>query len=270
MAVSMIALIIFVTLDSATNQHVTAMLHDFLTWVQTNPIPGLLTYTMVYFISVIFLVPGSILTLGAGFVFCNEFGLAEGIVAGTLVVFVGASLGAMAAFLLGRFLFRDCLTPILNQYKLLQSLDMAFEHQGLRIMVLLHLSPIVPFSILSYVAAVTSISFRNYVMALIAILPATIMYVVLGASAGSLADLNLASLSDMEENETLTVILVVLGALFGILAVAYISYYAKKEIALIEQHYALQNGPILSEESESKILEDDEIVTANTAPTEIV
>ena len=62
------------------------------------------------------------------------------------------------------------------------------KHQGLKIYFLLRLSPVIPFNVTNYVGGVTAISFRDYSLALIGILPGTILYCFIGASAGSLVD----------------------------------------------------------------------------------
>lgn len=68
------------------------------------------------------------------------------------------------------------------------TLHTAMKHQGLKIYFLLRLSPIIPFNVINYVGGVTAISLKNYSLALIGILPGTILYCFIGASAGSLVD----------------------------------------------------------------------------------
>ena len=92
-------------------------------------------------------------------------------------------------------------------------------------MTLLRLSPIIPFNAVNYIVGVTSISFLNYCLALFAILPGTILYVFLGASAGSLADS-----ANSDDNQLVTIIVVVVGAVFGIFAIVLTSMYAKREL----------------------------------------
>jgi uncharacterized membrane protein YdjX (TVP38/TMEM64 family) len=170
-------------------------------------------------------IPGSILTLGAGFVFANAFGLGPGVLLGTISVFVGASAGAICSFLIGRFLLREWVTGLTRKYAIFEALDIAFEEKGFRIMALLRLSPIIPFNAINYIAGVTAISFWAYVWALLAILPGTILYIFLGASAGSLADS-----SNSDANSTLTIVVIIVGIVLGIIAVAITSYYAKTEL----------------------------------------
>ena len=61
-------------------------------------------------------------------------------------------------------------------------------------------------------------------MALIFILPGTILFVFLGSSAGSLSD------SEEMDDPTVTIITIVFGIVFGFLGVGVTTYYAKKEL----------------------------------------
>jgi uncharacterized membrane protein YdjX (TVP38/TMEM64 family) len=229
-AILLVGFITYIIADSLTAGNVSDAVNSFLQWIEHNPVPGIFLFMLVYLVATIFFIPGSILTLGAGFVFANAFGLGLGVLLGTVSVFFGASAGAIAAFLIGRYLLRDLVSKLSQKHAIFQALDVAFEEKGLRIMTLLRLSPIIPFNAINYVAGVTSLSFSQYVIALIAILPGTILYVFLGASAGSLTDS--ASSGD---NTTVTIIVVVVGIIFGIGAVGVTSYYAKQELNRIAE-----------------------------------
>jgi uncharacterized membrane protein YdjX (TVP38/TMEM64 family) len=63
----------------------------------------------------------------------------------------GASFGAVGAFLLGRYLLHEEAQALFRRYGVIKALDRAFEGQGLKIMVLLRLSPLVPFLPLNYI-----------------------------------------------------------------------------------------------------------------------
>merc|ERR1739842_191503 len=57
------------------------------------------------------------------------------------------------------------------------------------------------------------------------ILPGTILYVFLGATAGSLADSSQSS-----DNKTVKIVSITVGVVFGVLGIALVSYYAKREL----------------------------------------
>src|SRR5712691_5137225 len=67
---------------------------DFVAWVQSAGAQGIVVFTLAYVVATVLFLPGTILTLGAGF--------AYGVVVGTAVVWVASNAGAAAAFLLGR------------------------------------------------------------------------------------------------------------------------------------------------------------------------
>lgn len=130
--------------------------------------------------SVLFL-PGSILTLGAGFLF--------GIVRGTIAVSVGSVLGATAAFLVGRTLLRRSIEKRIAANSRFQAIDRAVGKEGFKIVLLLRLSPVFPFNLLNYALGLTDIRLGQYVLASwIGMLPGTLMYVYLGSALKSLAD----------------------------------------------------------------------------------
>merc|ERR1712232_1543683 len=198
-----------------TNQYIKAGIDIFLKWIENNPLPGVFAFMGVYFIATVLFIPGSILTLGSGFIFANVFGLGIGVLLASLAVLIGATAGAVAAFLLGRYLLRDWVKTLTTKYPLFEAVDTALEDKGFRIMSLLRLSPIIPFNALNYIAGITAISLTAYAWAMIAILPGTVLYVFLGATAGSLADSGSSG-----DNSTVKIVTIVVG----------VSYYAKKEL----------------------------------------
>merc|ERR1712176_1653183 len=131
--------------------------------------------------------------------------------------------------------------------------DSALEEKGLRIMTLLRLSPIIPFNAINYIAGVTAISFRAYVLAMFAILPGTVLYIFLGASAGSLTDSATSG-----NNLTVTIVVIVVGIVFGIASIVATSYYAKKELNRI---VAARQATTVDEEEGIQQKDDNEITT---------
>lgn len=222
--------IIFVIVDSLTNKYVLTAFESFLGWIENNIVAGFFALVGVYFLATVLFIPGSILTLGSGFVFGNAVGLGLGVAIASLAVFVGASAGAIVAFLLGRFLLRDWAKGYTEKYPLIRAVDASLEDKGLRIFILLRLSPIVPFNALNYVAGVTAVKFRHYALAMFAILPGTVLYCFIGASAGSLADSGAAGPSG-----TTQLVIIIVGVVLGLGAIFAVSYYAKKELNKIAE-----------------------------------
>lgn len=221
----LVGFVVFVIIDSSTTGYIRSGINNLLDWIKEHPIQGWFVFSFVYFVATILFIPGLILTLGAGFVFGNAFHLGLGVVLGTMSVFLGASAGATVSFLLGRYLLRDWVIGLTQRYAIFAALDSALEEKGFRIMVLLRLSPIIPFNAINYIAGVTSLSLRDFVLSLWAIVPGTALYVFLGASADSLMESATPGAS-----KAVSIAIVVCGVILGVGAIFLTSYYAKKEL----------------------------------------
>lgn len=224
LGVALLSIIVWVIVDSLTTKHIAAGFESFLQWIQTNVVAGAFAFMAVYFVATVAFVPGSILTLGGGFVFGKAMGLGPGVALASAAVFVGASLGAIASFLLGRYLLRDWVSEkLVEKYPVVSALDAAFQRNGFRIFLLIRLSPIFPFNAINYIGGVTSMKLSHYVLALFGILPGTVLYCYIGAIAGSLTE------SENAVDGPVQIASIVVGVVFGLLAVFAASYYAKKE-----------------------------------------
>uniref|UniRef100_A0A7S4JVV3 VTT domain-containing protein n=1 Tax=Odontella aurita TaxID=265563 RepID=A0A7S4JVV3_9STRA len=245
LALVLIGFIVFVIIDSTTNGYIKDGIQTFLRWIEENPIEGFFMFMGVYVLATVLFVPGLILTLGAGYVFSNAFGTGLGLFVGTISVFVGASLGSMLAFLISRYILREWAVGLTEKFPIFRAIDQALEEKGLKIIILLRLSPVIPFNALNYVCGVTAVSFKDYSLALFAMLPGTILYVFLGASAQSLA-----TIGSSTDSKALTISTVVVGVVLGIVAVALSSRYAKKELNKILDQEEEANERIAGGEGE--------------------
>ena len=146
---------------------------------------GPVLFVALYVAATVLFLPGWILTLGAGAVF--------GLVKGAITVSIAATLGATAAFLVGRHLARDAVARRLEAYPRFAAIDQAVAREGWKIVGLTRLSPIFPFNLLNYAYGITRVSLRDYVLASwIGMMPGTIMYVYVGSVIGDLAALGQA------------------------------------------------------------------------------
>jgi len=223
--VFLLMIILFAIIDSVFGKmYIRQAITIFLEWVSENPGAGMAGYIVVYFFATLICVPGALLTLGAGFVFsaANGGSLVHGVTLGTLAVFVGSSTSSVVAFLLARYLLYDRVRRLSLRYSIFEALDIALSEKGLRIMCLLRLSPITPFVLLNYIAGVTTVTLKNYALSISCMVPGMVLYAFLGASAGSL--------TDKAENRTVTTVAVVLGVVFGGLAIGLTSHYARSEL----------------------------------------
>lgn len=145
-------------------------------WVRSLGIWGPLCFVGLYAVAAVFLVPGSVLTLGAGAVF--------GVVRGTIIVSVAATAGASAAFLIGRHLARERVARWLAGNPRFAAIDRAVAGQGWKIVLLTRLSPVFPYTLLNYAFGLTRVRAGHYVVASwVGMLPGAFMYVYLGSLA---------------------------------------------------------------------------------------
>lgn len=223
-----IGFIVYVIIDTQGDNNIRRISQDFLQWVQDNPGLGVFAFIGVYFLATVLFIPGSLLTLGAGFVFGNRFGVGIGVLLASAAVFIGATIGAIGAFILGRYVFRESIQRLAQKYPIFQAIDYALGNNGFRIVLLLRLSPIIPFNAINYILGTTAVPLRDYSLASIGMLPGTILYVFLGSSAGSIVES-----SSSGGNKALTISLIVVGVVFGVGAVAIVTHYAKKELKKI-------------------------------------
>lgn len=159
---------------------VTDIFLNFLEQVRALGVWGPVLLGAVYIAATVFMLPGAILGLGAGFLF--------GVIPGVITISIASTMGAGAAFLVGRFLARDLVAKKVAAMPKFAALDAAVAREGFKIVFLTRLSPVFPFNLLNYAYGLTGVPFAHYFLASwIGMLPGTILYVYLGSAAQSLA-----------------------------------------------------------------------------------
>lgn len=150
----------------------------FTHWIQGAGWPGVAAFSLVYVLASVLGLPALPLTLAAGVVY--------GPVRGTLLVSPASVAGATLAFLLGRTLLRGWVRRRTEGNARFRALDQAIGREGWRLVALLRLSPIFPFSLLNYALGATGVGLGPYVLSSwLAMLPGTFLYVSAGAAAGA-------------------------------------------------------------------------------------
>ena len=189
---------------------------ESLDWIRDLGAVGPLVFGSIYVIAAVALLPGLILTMGAGAIF--------GILTGALVALVSATLGATAAFLVGRYLARDWVASRIENNERFKAIDNGVAREGWKIVGLTRLSPVFPFNLLNYAFGITRVSLRDYVLAsFFGMLPGTLMYVYIGSLAGNLAALGSNDRGDL----TGEFVLYAVGLVATILVTVYITRIAR-------------------------------------------
>ena len=147
---------------------------------------GVAVFFVAYVVSTVALLPGSVLTLAAGFAYGPFWGLA--------IASPASVVGATCAFLLGRTLLRDWAERKVGGSPRMRAIDSAIGREGFKLVLLLRLSPLFPFNVLNYAVSLTPVRTSSYVAAsFIGMLPATALFVYLGSLAPTAAALSSAS-----------------------------------------------------------------------------
>ena len=114
--------------------HVQDLLKSALDWIGQLGPWGPVIFVGLYVVATVLFVPGSVLTLGAGAVF--------GVALGSVCVSISATLGATAAFLVGRYLARDTIARKIQRNEKFATIDRAVADEGWKIVLLTRLSPV--------------------------------------------------------------------------------------------------------------------------------
>lgn len=147
------------------------------TALRQSGLAGLALFAVLCFLFALAgIVPGALLGLAAGAI----FGILDGFIAASAGILAGAGI----AFALSRSYLRPFISSLLGRYGALSRLDHAVRADGWRLVALLRVSPVMPFSLTSYALGLSGIGLRDYLLGTLASLPALFGYVVLGALGG--------------------------------------------------------------------------------------
>ena len=145
------------------------------TWVAGFGKIAPLVYIGLYLVSTVFFLPGSPVTVLAGFVFGPLWGIFYASVASIISISI--------AFLIARYVARDLVEGWVKNNAQFRKIDEQVEEQGWRILMFTRLVPIFPFNLQNYAYGITSIRFSTYVLvSAIFMLPGTAAFVQLGGA----------------------------------------------------------------------------------------
>ncbi|KMT06126.1 hypothetical protein BVRB_7g162970 [Beta vulgaris subsp. vulgaris] len=217
-------------------------LKEFLLWVKEDLGPwGPVVLAIAYVPLTVLAVPASVLTLGGGYL----FGLPLGFIADS----VGATIGATAAFLLGRTIGKTYVMSKLKNYPRFQAVAIAIQKSGFKIVLLLRLVPLLPFNMLNYLLSVTPINLGAYILATwLGMMPITFAFVYVGTTLKDLSDVT----HGWSEVSTARLVFIGLGLVVSVVLIMSITKIAKASLdkALAEN---ADVGCILALDEDSKL-----------------
>jgi uncharacterized membrane protein YdjX (TVP38/TMEM64 family) len=184
-------------------------------WAETHQSSAIFIVTASIILGILLLLPVSLMTMLAGFL----FGLAQGFV----VVWVASLVASTAAFWIGRSFARPWIERKIHRKTTFIAIDRAIARKGFLVVLLTRLVMVLPYPALNYSLGLTSVSPKDYLLATnIGSIPPFFLFVYLGTTVSDIAAIINGDVR-LEGNEMLvglTALLVVVGLVLLIVHVA--------------------------------------------------
>ena len=161
-----LTLLTLIILASVYNHKSEVLLLKFLQWMEENIWIGSIAFMTIFILTTISMIPASILTLGAGFVYCDILGTWQGVLIATTIVWISASIGATISFINGRYLLRTIVVKYISKrYPIFNIIESIVKEYGFSVTFWLRLSSLTPYNVFNYFMGITSVRLMDYVLA---------------------------------------------------------------------------------------------------------
>eukprot|EP00899_Mesostigma_viride_P013199 jgi/Mesvir1/21880/Mv01949-RA.1 len=117
---------------------------------------GYFYYFLLYTVLEVLCIPAAPLTASAGYIF--------GFLPGFLIISTASTFAAAIAFLLARSVLRPWVEHRVAEFPLFRVIDKIIGREGLKVVFLLRLSPLMPFAISNYLYGLTAVKLWEYVV----------------------------------------------------------------------------------------------------------
>ena len=152
---------------------------DFLIYLDSGL--GIFFFVVIYIFIVLLILPASWLSIAAGYLY--------GTYLGSVIVFISAFIGASLSFFISKRFLSKKVLDMINKYPKLSLLENIIQKGGLKLIVLTRLSPLFPFSILNYFYGLNNITYKDFSISLMCIIPGTFLYCSVGSLLNDLSDI---------------------------------------------------------------------------------
>jgi len=142
-------------------------------------VSGVFLYALLFAILATFMIPSSLMKLLAGAVF--GFGW------GSLAGWLGSMIGAIIPFIIAKHWLSDWAKNKINQFPTVEAIEQAVIQQGIKTVVLLRLSLILPYNLLNYILGPTRLKTSDYLIGNVATIGPSILYAWWGSQLASVA-----------------------------------------------------------------------------------
>eukprot|EP00892_Ulva_mutabilis_P011940 jgi/Ulvmu1/9118/UM005_0213.1 len=198
------------------DRHIGALLE----WLDDNRVEGIAIFIGIYAALTGVFFPSSLLTLAGGAI----YGFA-----GIPMVWFGACLGQTLSFFLSRYLLHSWVQGWGNKYAVWNGINAAITQHALKIVILIRLATIIPYSVTNALLPITELGFKEYTIgSAIGILPGVCLYVAIGRLASSIAQV---VNGDVDTDPRILIVSVAVSIVFLVIVVVILTRYAKKSLA---------------------------------------
>jgi uncharacterized membrane protein YdjX (TVP38/TMEM64 family) len=172
--------------------HLGDRLNDAVEWIRGLGAIGVVVYAGLYVVATLVGL-ATPLTLAAGAIY--------GPLGGVAIVSPSSVTAATICFLLGRFALRKQIEAKVSKNAKFSAIEKAIGTNGFKIVTLVRLSPVFPFTLLNYGLGLTNVKVRDYVLgSFLGMLPGTAMYVYFGFIGGAATTGGSSSFGDKLSN----------------------------------------------------------------------
>lgn len=188
--------------------------------LETYRVAGYGIYLLTFFIAaMVGIIPLSLIAVVGGALYGAFYGF---------ILSAAATLtSSIAAFLLSRYAFRALIHRWLSHHMVLARIDEEIARRGWHFVLLLRLSPVVPFGLGSYAFGLTTVTLRSFLLGTLGALPALFAFVYTGALSGmAVATL----LGRQAKPGPLEMALFGIGLLVTFVTIVYFAQIARKAI----------------------------------------
>lgn len=183
-------------------------------------------YIGLYVLFIAFFMPAEFMHLAAGFIFSRIYGESLGIGVAFLCSLGGALLSGLCCFMISRYLLYDSLHAWMGGSTLFRAFDSAVEEGGLTFVALIRLSPILPYSLTSYLFGVTALKTSHLLLGTFSGTPLILAFNFIGSALSDLKDLDIRDFTWTWQRLSL----VALGVLMAAASMAYITMLTRRKL----------------------------------------
>lgn len=196
---------------------------NLLEWIDSCGVWAPIVFILLVIVIVLALIPGVLITMGAGFLF--------GVVLGSVYIIIATTIAAVIAFILARYLFSEQTVNYLRSHPRLKLLDQLVASEGWKIVFATRLIPFFPFKLSNYIFGITKFKLWDFFIGtFFGIWPITIFNVYVGSITS-----DLSTLGETSARTDIQWVIYISGLVIAVITVIYLSHRARK---VLKKHLA--------------------------------